>query len=228
MPALINPFFLSPLSITYLGAIEYASGASISGPVDIGVADTRKEIFVVMSVTYPAERTLDSGSVAGQAVTKFTTDFASTSAKQIGCFVSLPTQAGSQTVTLTFAGGFDADQLGSGVAFVYKVLNRSNTSAQHTDADGDSGDNYGGGTNTSITLDATTIPAAGFWLATGIENNQNTVTWNNGSLDEEVDNLLNNRSWGAHRDPGASSTPSDQFSWTGDNFCSGASWAFAA
>lgn len=207
-------------SVTYLGKLEYAGAGAgdINGSIDIGEADSNKEIFIVMSVTYSTVRTFLSGTVASISVTKFTTDQASTDARQLGCFVALPSQSGSQTIQINFTGA-----LGSGVIFVYKVLNRPGSGNQHTDTDGASSAGA-----TSLTLNSTTLSAGGIWFATGIKNNTNTASWNNGTLDDEENNFLSNRAWSAHRDPVSSgSTPSDQFSWTGSVLCSTASWAFS-
>lgn len=210
-----------PFTIEYLGAIEHTGTESqINGAIDIGAADPSKEIFVVMAVTFSADRTLGASTVAGVTVTKFTDEFSSADDRATGCFVALPTQAGSQTVDMNFSGA-----LGSGCAFVFKVLNRPGVGTNNTDSDGDA---PAGATGNSITLDQTTIAANGIWLAVGIENSTNTVSWNNGSITDQKDVELSNRAWCAHRTPqSASSTPSDVVSWTGNALRSGASWAFS-
>lgn len=208
-------------TIEYLGAIEHTGTESqINGAIDIGAADSSKEIFVVMAVTFAANRTLAASTVAGETVTKFTNEFATDDDRATGCFVALPTQSGSQTVDMNFSGA-----LGSGCAFVFKVLNRPGVGTNNTDSDGDA---PAGATGNSITLDQTTISANGIWMAVGIENSTNTVSWNNGTVTDQTSVELSNRAWCAHRTPqAASSTPSDDFSWTGNALRSGASWAFS-
>lgn len=209
-----------PFSITYLGNVEFTSGESqLNGSIDIGVADPGKEIFVVAGVTFASATTFVDGTVAGVAVTKFTNEFSSSDDLNTGCFVALPSQSGSQTVDLNFSG-----TLGSGVAFVFKVLNRLGAGTNNTDSDGDA---PAGATGNSVTLDQTTISANGFWLGVGIHNSTEAITWNNGTLTATRATDLSNVAWCAHRElQSASSTPSDVVSWATNALRSAASWAF--
>lgn len=207
---------INPLSLQFLGQLAWVAGAELNGNVDIGPADPKKEIFVINSVTFSADRTLSSPLVDGVGCTLFTTQFSSSDDRQVGCFVNLPTQSGVVNVDMNFSG-----TLGSGVMFVYKVLNRPGFGTNNTDADGNEG------TGTQTALSGTTIQPNGLWLATGLENTTANVTWNNGALDGQQNTALGNRAWAASRiAPHILSTPSDVFSWSGSVLRSGASWAF--
>lgn len=210
----------SPYSITYLGSIQFSSGTTITGSIDIGAADADKEIFVTSAVVCSSGSptlTAASSTVAGSAVTKATSEgvFAQTS---FTCaFVALPSASGSQTVTMTYA-----VTLAGGWISVYKVISRPNKPNNQTDA---STGNVASGT--TLTVNATTINDNGIWLAAHRHGNNNATTGPTGTVINDSDSDAGaNRYQFSHRIPEATNTPSDVWSWTGSVLARSYSWAF--
>lgn len=207
-------------SVVHLGSLTWSSGSTITGSIDIGAADSNKEIFLVTAnIGNGSVRTLTAASttVDGNAVTKFTTESNPTgNVSHAGGFVATPTSAGSVTITATFSG-----TLSSGIVGVFAVYSRPKTSGSNqTDAASATA------SGTSVSVSATTINVNGIWFASHVHNNTNATTWNNGTNDNDVTNG-SARYAVAHRDvQGSSSTPTDTFSWTGSVGSGVTSWAF--
>jgi hypothetical protein len=211
-----------PFSLEYLTAIQWTSGTTISGAVDIGAADASKEIFITAMVVETGgggTPTLDAATttVDGVASTKCTT-FVGTTAQEIACaFAAVPTSAGSVTVTATYN-----LTLLSGRICVYKVLNRPGIGNNETDAD------QASTTGTSLALSLNTIPANGFWLAMHRHANTNATTSPTGpAVDSDVSAAsarwnCTSRGIGVE----AGTTPTDTWSWTGSVAARQASWSF--
>jgi hypothetical protein len=209
------------LSLTYITALSWSSGTTITGSVDIGTADTGKEIFLTSAVTAASGSptlTAASTTVNGTAVTKCTTSNGATSNSQECAFVYVPTAAGSVTITATYSATLTSGRLG-----VYRVLNRPNRGNNQTDA---AVCNSAGATSCAIST--TTISGNGIWFAVHMHQNTNATT----SPTDTVADLeatvgtnrfaLNSRQFAV----GTSVTPTDTWSWTGSVAVRSASWAF--
>ena len=211
----------TPYSVVYKGTIAWSSGSTISGSVDIGAADAAKEIFLVSNaVGNGAFRTLTAASttVDGNAVTKFTTEFNPAGALGLaGGFVAVPTSSGSVTITATYSG-----TLVSGVVAVYAVYSRPKTSGSNeTDSSSNSASSV-----TSITVSGTTINDNGIWFGTHVHFNTNATT-SPAAEDYDASQGASTQFVMCSRDVQvSSSTPSDQWSWTGSVNARAASWSF--
>lgn len=211
--------------VSFCGSISWSSGSTITGSVDIGAADSTREIFLVSAVHASVSRTLTAASttVNAVAVTKATNEFVETYDTTFGihamAFATVAAGTGSVTVTATYSGA-----LTGGIVGVYRVVRRAGIGNNQTDAD--DGINLSG---TTVTVNATTINANGLWFGSFIrEGTGGTVTPPTGTVEDvEASNgtariTINSRAIQVN-----SSTPSDVWTASTSATLSAASWAFA-
>lgn len=209
-------------SIVDLGTVAWSSGSTISGSVNIGAADANKEIFIVTSTRGigGTARTLTAASttVDGNAVTKFTTEATETGQGYAvaGGFVSVPTSSGSVTITATFSAALTGGQME-----VFAVYSRPKTSGSNqTDQSGASG------TGTTCDANSTTINANGLWFGGSVHRNTNATTSPGDFEPVDVTDTFNRFIVNYRSIQGSSSTPADQWSWSGSVVYICQSWSF--
>lgn len=162
LPGLISAIMgglTSRYSIELIGTlVQLTSSATLSGNIDIGKAHPNKEIFIVSECQLASGTpvlTAVATTVDGVAVTKATGNIAGASSALNCSFVSLPTQGGVKTVTLTW------DRVSAGrAAAVYKVVNRPHKGANQTG----SSVHISGAIETAMTMASIAINNNGIWF----------------------------------------------------------------
>lgn len=219
-------------TLEFKGYLLWSSGATITGSVDIGDADSTREVFVVVATVTGGSPTGDlvegSSSVNGVVLTHAATEgnglvAGATRQRHFCLYASVPTGSGSVSVTITMSGS----QAKQGcIAAVFVVKNRVGQGNGESDAE----TTFQSGSNASLT--AVTIPAGGFELYVGTRDSAGGSLTVSTSGTQQVSIDANSGSdvvpiIVCSRGPVSSEqTPTDTFTRSGGNRLMATGWSF--
>lgn len=179
----------------------------------LGDADALREVFVIAYGGLSTARTLSSGTIGGVSATIATNQYGGSSAQQAIMFASVPTGT-TGDVVVTWSGAADSCRIA-----IYRVVNRGNFGSNETD----SATSVSGAT-TAITVSATTVNTNGFVL--GVCGKTDGTEAAASSVFTQDANITNNYFFAHYPFQTASSTPSQQWSWTTSTSTRASTWAF--